>query len=289
MWNGLYVSNNTARKRAILAPDFIHAAGQLEAGYLDLSEAYLYGSLETGTQRTDQMETLNSCLAMGQGFITSLWLIKDSSVNLDTGFLIVQGQPGEFHSNRRAVHFGAANGDDDVPQEFTRDELKAAGSYFAQRMDEAEHIKGDEQIGPFKGSTRLQRALYWLEAARGQAHLPVRIALYCTCLETMLSTDTFEVTHKVAERTAVFLGTTLEEKLEIFGQVKEAYNGRSSSIHGDVLRHKSTSENLRSISVQSDELVRRAMRKVLENDDLKRTFAADKEQVDAYFAQLIFG
>jgi len=59
-----------------------------------------------------------------------------------------------------------------------------------------------------------------------------------TAMEALLTTQSTEITHNLAERVAVLLGNTCELRLAKYRQVKKLYDTRSKIVHGKVFPKK---------------------------------------------------
>ena len=137
---------------------------------------------------------------------------------------------------------------------------------------------------------RLMRCHDTISGARASTYLPQKIALYVTALETLLSTSASELTYRLSERAAFFLGSSAENRRELFENIKAAYSVRSSVVHGDTLSSKYQSwDALAAIATQCDELLRQALLKIYNSHSLSEIFCSKKrEKIDEYFTQLIF-
>jgi len=62
----------------------------------------------------------------------------------------------------------------------------------------------------------------------------IRFLQEAIALEALCSTDSIEVTHKVASTCAILLGSTLNERRSVYKKAKDLYNKRSKIIHGCV-------------------------------------------------------
>ena len=87
-------------------------------------------------------------------------------------------------------------------------------------------------------SNRFVRASYFLGVARNIHILPMKIVSYCTALECLFTVGKSEINHKIAERVAIMLGTSKKSKKDLFRLIKDAYNYRSSLVHGQNLKGK---------------------------------------------------
>lgn len=138
-------------------------------------------------------------------------------------------------------------------------------------------------------ANRIERFIYFLQSTRNQSHLASRIGMYCTLLETLLSTEKDEISHKIAERTARLLGNTYEEREEIFKFVKDAYAIRSANVHGDKMPKKFRSlEKQEEISVQFDNYLRQLYKMIITNDEIIKIYEEDNtEKLREWFNKLI--
>lgn len=77
--------------------------------------------------------------------------------------------------------------------------------------------------------------------ARSESVLPLKIMNYCSVLECLFTSDNTEVTHKVAERFARFIGKDFEDRKRLFKLVKDTYKIRSKAVHGQVVKDSTDS------------------------------------------------
>ena len=132
----------------------------------------------------------------------------------------------------------------------------------------------------------LSRASFFLDSARDCSDLSVKVAHYTTCLEVLFSTDSSEISHKLAERVALFLGDTFEERKRLFDRVKKLYSVRSKVVHGDVFSEKKT-KSVGAISQDADDLLRRVLRRILVSDELCELFEGTLESREEHFIDLV--
>ena len=111
------------------------------------------------------------------------------------------------------------------------------------------------------------------------------MALYCSSLEVLFSTDASEMTHKIAERVAAFLAESAPERLSTFHAIKKAYSIRSKVLHGDVIYEKLLAE-LPAACVELDQLLRRVALKQLSHEAVAVIFEAKKEFLEEYLLSL---
>lgn len=218
-----------------------------------------------------------------------LWYIKDNSIYVRDGFLLVYKNKlndGFTYKASLSEVFSYSNCEW-ADSEFSQSELMEAIKRFTP-VPLGDYSE-DEFGGKFpnsdyffktKGSDRTTRAMYFTLAARRNSILPMKILSYCTALECLFTIGTSEITHKIAECVAFMLGNSKESKKELYKLVKEAYNYRSAVVHGQHL--KGSDEKLVPLSVDLDEI----LRQLFVNDyDI---FSKNDEEIENYFMELLF-
>lgn len=86
-----------------------------------------------------------------------------------------------------------------------------------------------------KGYCRSGRALQFIDNARVSTNTGFKVAHYISAFESLFSTNFAELSHKLSERVAFFLGSHGHSKKEVFQNIKVAYGIRSKLVHGDNL------------------------------------------------------
>jgi hypothetical protein len=228
-------------------------------------------------------------LREAQGFVTDLWLVKDNGIYVRDGFLIAYNKKVEDGRTFKASlteTYRAASGEygDFV---FTKKEVEMArDTFFPFAID---HMSEDnmgmkypnfDHFYKSKGPERMHKAHYFTLAARNNAALPMKILLYCTALECLFSTAKTEINHRIAERVAIMLGTSAEDKKDLFRFIKKAYDFRSTIVHGSNL--KGSEEIISPISVRLDETLRQL---IAGNHEV---FTKSDAEIDEFFVDLIF-
>ena len=139
-----------------------------------------------------------------------------------------------------------------------------------------------------KGYRRSGRAMRFVKAARGAPDMAFKISHYCSALETLFTTETTELSHKLSERVAFFLGSRGHNRRAVFQAVKRGYGVRSKLVHGDTLGQRQIDE-LPELSVEIDCYLRTVLNAVFAEDDLRRVFDSHTDAVESYFLKLILG
>lgn len=238
-WNitdDLKITNSKSVANRLVTDLFREEAGNLEARAILAGKPLLYVDSEYPLDDTSpeaQLYLLNHYLRVTQGFLCWMWLIKDNSINFDLGFLQYpfrnpSATGGRISSNGRTVWFSKSDGTL-ADTTFTTGELKDAIASFGSYVDleSIETSMGTNLTGPTRDDSRQTRAFYFLQVARGAGFLPQKIAYYCTCFETLVSTSASELAHQVAERVVILLAKDTSEASTIYKNMKSAYDTRS--------------------------------------------------------------
>jgi hypothetical protein len=298
---GLFLTNETERIAKLVSPILTRAMGSLERNCLLETAHAVYYTLTSKAESDSQLveEFLGHWLQHIRLYFQSLWLIRDNAVRCEIAFAEWHHPTkGPTHSSKFIIASAFKSDGSQDTTEFTLDELKTARSYFSDFLHplatvESENLedaigKPERPKSPFhKGLSRLTRFNYFLSGARSEGEVAVRISLYMTCMEILFSTEPTELTHKLSQRVACFLGETTEERIEIFRTMKRAYGIRSKIVHGGTLPRK-LEDDLKQVSTEIDSLIRRIFFKVLSTEELIHRFEQPSEQLEEYFLDLIF-
>ena len=239
----LKISNSQSVAESLVTEALRENIGTLEVNHILSRRPFVYSVSEYPVEDTSekkQLEVLKTHLAYTQMFVNLLWLIKDNSVNFELGFLqypyVRHGHLTRISSNALSATFSDATG--------SRDEVTFTEAEMRQAIDLYKGGYGwthDEYTVPeyppvaLGRQDRLSRALYFVQAARASLHLPEKVAYYCMCFESLVSTSPSELAHQVAERVASLIGNAPPGAVEIYRDLKRAYDTRSKLVHGGKL------------------------------------------------------
>lgn len=217
------------------------------------------------------------------------WVIKDHCLECDAAYLIKDRshKDREYSNNFLAQRTLLANGNAE-PIEFSVKELEIWRD-LNHKIEERLHTEGSTEFEFFmeKEYLRSARALHFIHNATTSKNLAFRIAHYCSALETLFSTDASELSHKLSERTAFFLGSFGLDKATVFKDIKTAYGVRSKLTHGDSI-NKKTIEELPSISQKLDEYLRKIFSILYGDDWLVEHIDSAPQKIDYIFSEMIF-
>lgn len=210
--------------------------------------------------------------------LNALWFVKDNSVHISSSFINYVDDGSVFSVVREVLKTDASGSYIQTP--FSDSEIKLAESFIEtlqelQSMDESklasvpemEFNKGAPSQFNFlqyNSINRITRALLFLDRARSNSMLPQKIAFYISILECLFTLDNIELSHKVSERTALFLGGESELKMKRYDLIKDAYKVRSQYVHGaNLSKNSDVRSNLVAISTELDEVIRLVLLKVV--------------------------
>jgi hypothetical protein len=280
----MFITNNRPLIRTLVDHIVLPIIGSLEWTTICDADTVIYSTDEIDAARPP-MEFLNHRLFQTQMFLHALWLVFDNAADNDLGFLIYSpgGMP-TVSSNFIARDISKADGSKEV-LEITRDQLRVTRNLlricdFA--MPEAEYISRLE-----KSSTRFGRAFYHVQSARHSKDLGMKLVDYCTAAESLFLSSQGELMHQLSERIACFIEKPGITRIETYRAFKRAYNLRSRVVHGAAFSAKELIQ-LRDLSSLCDELLRRSLRRLLEDEELQRVFAPG-DQFDEFFLAAILG
>jgi hypothetical protein len=231
-------------------------------------------------------------LVRSQLFLLSLWLVRDNSGNSGTAFFCVNDDDGDVHylAERHSAYYFTADSNL-VMSTFSRPELGHAIAFLKQLDTVVPKVRRPLDAGRPTGllhASRLARCLYFAQAARGADDPAVKAVFYSICFESLFSSDTSGVSHRVAERVATFIGTTGQERQQLYKDVHDLYGYRSTVAHGSQLREKEDTK-LRPLNVLGDAHLRRCILKILETPELLAMFSKnDPDEVRRYFLEQLF-
>jgi hypothetical protein len=274
---------------------FMEAFGWVEYSSFDNS-VYIYeiGKLEDlrFQKELSRINQLNFFMRKVQMFLHCLWLVKDNSVNTELGFLQTYSKEpssGTVTSNAMADSPTNSKGEY-LDETFTTEELeKAITFYKMMALDEDKDTDASERLptnNPLsKENGRVGRAFYFLSTARNESTLPLKAVHYCTLLECLFTSDSQEVTHKVSERFAHFLGNTAIERKRYYKLAKDIYKIRSKAVHGQPV--KESSETMKTLLQEADSAIRLILSKCINKDKESLVFNLNNEEFENRFIDLI--
>lgn len=287
------ISNDQAIiKRTIKHSLLAGAMGARSIDDLSMADSFYYCEGELENSLTPyEIEQFGDNMAFSilreiQNVVHYLWLVRDNSVYVRDGFLFVFRNEKVGKTYKASV--GAINTMASTKREtvlFSESEILAKSKdmiiYPQETVQErSQDFKEATQIQYFK-SAKMERwstAWFYVCFARSAAAIPVKILMYVTAMEALVTTLTTELSHQVSERMALLLGQNAEDKLAIYRDIKEAYGFRSKAAHGEAF--KGTVDGIIPLLVRIDGYVRAMMN----NEEFIKN-----EDVNSFFMNKLFG
>jgi len=252
-------------------------------------------------QKTPDIRGLNRVInANLTSYLSFLWFVKDNSVNLlDTYTYVPEIQQNNFFARSNGVHFSNCLGEfADVS--FTLENLAFVEEIFNKIKTLVGMLDTQIPVAPLKKGTnietprfnqhkynetnRISRAITFLQLARSQSFLPLKISFYTAILECLFTTDSQEVSHKVGERTSYYLGDN--DKYDTYKHIKLAYGLRSKFFHGQRLENKiSDLVKQKELSKTIDDIIRRALTQIIMVDSKK---FLNEDYLEAFINSMLF-
>lgn len=200
-----------------------------------------------------------------QDYVERLWHLEDNSVYIRDGFLYTYdnriSDGCTFKASLSAI-FSKADGVIESIVFSLESLMSLSPDMFVIQPEnispEIDNYKDATQDHFWKKNKveRKLRAWGYILLARTQSQTPLKMMLYTMALESLLGTSTTELSHRLAERSALMLGVTKEERIEIYNTIKKSYDNRSSIAHGDLLKDDSDFEDR---VVKMDNYIRQLM------------------------------
>ena len=311
--NFTLTSNQELKKDNFSHPLFEKAIGSMRYEKLHTPSDYAFLMQET-EGRFDET-TLTSILGhqmdrvhqFANGLATALWFIKDNSVNMSDIFGHIT--QGAYHSMLCMSPISNVSNCHGENQEvsFTRNEIDQAIAVARQYIkicpqDEEEFkdriqtetfsndinkgiLKGENDTISYNKFNRIERAIKFMQVVRETGYLPRKIALYMPIFECLFATEASEVTHKVAERVAFYIGN--EGKKDIFKVMKAAYNVRSRYLHGEELLNSQKGREYQTrLSSEIDDIARYLLTRIIMEDS--SNFLLKKPLFEDFLSDIIF-
>ena len=227
-------------------------------------------------------------------WLLRLWLVKDHAVNVDLAWISANiGKERVTNNNRWVTVSSNAQGRMERVG-FSKSELAEADAIDLQQKHwstGAVKLDIDSCQEPVitklsSGSLRFQRFLYFIFAGRSNTDVAMKMAHWCSGLETLVSSSHTELSHQVAERAACVLHPAGGDRIETFQLVKAAYNMRSKAVHGAPFKNNDA-ENLLKLSIKLDSICRKLARLYFEDHGFRLVVEGEKKVFDDFWLKKI--
>ncbi|EOP59357.1 MULTISPECIES: HEPN domain-containing protein [Bacillus cereus group] len=261
---------------------YMYAVGKIED---------LKGNL---THESSYHNCLDFLLRKAQYFANCLWLTKDNTVHVRTGYLHLYDD--NFPLNQAVISCSlnlvpTTASCEFYETSFSTEEIEKTLLYYShnpvENWDKEESLQMPSKNPLTKDKERIDRARYFLLIARGATSLPIKIMYYCSILECLLTSDNSGLSHKVSERFAYYVGDNLAERKKYFKLAKNAYDIRSKTVHGQPI--KKTKEEMQKIAIEIDAAIRKIFNGYLNEEGYYNIFNMKNDDYESWFTELILG
>ena len=288
---GVHISNSADVRRRRIGAAFRQAAGQVEAAHLIGEPNFVFGDFsEADLRKLPPPEFAKAVLLWISMLFDGAWLLRDHAMRCEGLWLTHWRAPGgpAWNTNFLAQRpLTSTGGDEEVVM--TLADLRAWAE-MTHQMESYLHEKRSSRVRFMmeRGYARSGRAMRFIRAARTADDLAFRITHYCSALETLFTTDAAELSHKLAERTAFFLGDRGHDRMFVFRTVKRAYTVRSKLVHGGTLTDKQIDE-LFDLSTAIDGFLRTILVEIFQSEESQAVFDRHDDAIETFFTDLILG
>lgn len=304
-YDGIKLTNDFEFISQLITKDLKNAIGELEFNCLTgKADCVFYSIKEVNVNANNVDRLLCDFMANCKIFLNDLWLIKDNCADLMMGYVEFPYFKPSFiltpitttptiHSNCLNGGYTLADGKYETKVEYSIEELHDGINLF--KNDNITRIPFHEssQLNTFHKNnfSRISLSHILTKTARVQTDLVIKVSQYSNALEALFSSESSELTHRLAERISFFLESEFTKRIELYNQVKTIYSIRSIAAHG-LLINKQKLKELESISINADNLLRRLFIKIHNEKELDYLFRKrtndNNRLMNEYFQKLIF-
>lgn len=310
------ITNDKTIRDNLFTEDIFYYLGNTVKNYVDKG-VFAFCEFDISDENLPLLDLQNELALKGKqlcnqlmDFLNFLWFAKDNSISLGTAIIFVPEIKKAIVEVKPSSILNNCSGDR-VQIEYDKSEIIYATSIKdkctsiltnakAKPLDpepvswdltpegkRISGISGHHKDFDYSEYNAFQRAFVFLHSARRLDYLVYRISSYMPLFECLFTTERNEVTQKVCERVAFYLGDDTEERVSIFNDMKWAYDLRSAFLHGQSPSKKHVNRDaLIKMSTRLDELIRAALTMIIMVDS--HIFENDIKR-DYFLKYLIFG
>lgn len=217
------------------------------------------------------------------------WLIKDNSILCEIAYCKKTKQGStQWANNGLYSKMFTARGLSDVEVVFNAEEVQQWNTVCDTNRSlifSNKSVMGGRVSD--KTYSRFARFYHFLDTSRRTPYEAIKIAHCCSALESLFSTDTVELSHRLSERVAFLFAKNGSDAETVYQFIKDCYAVRSSVTHGSPVPTK-FSKGLEAQSENLQEHMRRLVFIITENKALLNTLNGSNEGIELYFRKLIF-
>ncbi|WP_099203514.1 HEPN domain-containing protein [Miniphocaeibacter massiliensis] len=216
-----------------------------------------------------------------------IWKHKDNSVYTRNGYLI---------SCDKIYYYGLSTIFETYIEKnitFSKNELQnylsdfSLENYTKNSLPHASSLEPNSSHLYKKDSDKKSLFYYYISKARSSAIPELKILFYTIVLESLFSTDTHEINHKIAERISLIFFDNKYKRIDCYEKIKDAYDIRSKIAHGSFVKNSyDNSRNQKHIELVLflDDLCR----KIINNNKFDILFNSENNYIEQYFKDILF-
>lgn len=280
------------RIRKYLTEDLKAAAGWIEYSHF-IGSDHLVVSLDEEQDCWDsRIKSGQHALKIWMTFLDwalqDSWLVEDNCFICEIAYCRFQTKQGvEWSNNGLFGHASSSDGRRDKTVKWSMERITEWAERGLSLRDHL-HGKGYDSFADItsKEVNRFARFLQFVKSARRESTPAIKIAQMCTALESLFATSTGELTHRLSERVALFLGGSADEMEDSYRLIKKAYAIRSQVTHGSPIS-KSVAGSVTGLSEDLLNKLRMIVLKILEEGNHSVVYGSD-ESIEAYFRRSLF-
>lgn len=287
---GIDLINDKKKIHEILDEEFRGVMGQIEFNHFIHSNHILF--CEADESIFPKLQSSNQALVVWLGWLNMLindsWLVKDNAMVCEVAYAqMVKKNHTEWSNNYLGYSNSLSSGQQYANAVFTQEELSQWESQ-SYRLQKYLHSNDSGAFSSFinKKYSRIGRALKFIFAACKEPHSAIKISHYCSAFESLFSTDSAELSHKLSERVALFLKSFDFDPIAVFDDMKSFYSVRSKVTHGDVIQPSKEIE-IPKLSEKCDNYLRSIINFILNEKMLRELFDGNKNVFDNHFKKLL--
>ncbi|MFJ7828411.1 hypothetical protein [Psychrobacillus sp. NPDC096623] len=291
--HGMYISNSQTKIQHMIHSERVLLENGLSL-MKDLQKVKTYfrceGKYEGNPDEAEYgFNKVYNMLRQGQYFLDTLWKIKDHGSYVREGFLFFyEGEiervttDSTYYYRGSLSHINSLSNGSRETVRFDHIELEHGIKLFVEQLpqDLSDYGSYDATDWHFYSSVPETRANYFLTLARSHTVIPMKLLYYCSLLESIYSIDSSEINHKIAERVAITIGNSTDDKKQIYNDIKKAYDIRSRVIHGSLIK-----PNVKDSLIPLTESLDIVIRRVFKSNIFKVLNYKSSEEFNNYFLE----
>lgn len=227
-----------------------------------------------------------------QSLVNDFWEICDNSIYVRDGFLYIysndisdgctfKASVSMINSLSTGQIKNTIISEQDILRYGEKMDILVNDSETNINIEDTPDYKSATQFQHYKksGLSRKELAKYYVLSAHGAGSIPMKVLMYCSAIEALVANSTTELSHRVAERVAILLGSSQEERYIIYSNVKFGYDTRSKVAHGDSIKKDET--KIRECSKCLDEYLRKMFK-------LNEPYNLKDSEIDSFYLKKLF-